>query len=83
MLSQIGLFHLYCSPYYRKAATGFTFLSSFVYQGHKNKKLASLVNSCISDWFELLYEMPHLQHIAKEICSFYVMSPPKPRYLDG
>ena len=83
MLGQIGLIHLFCSPCYHKAAIGFSFLSFLVYQGHKNKQLASLVDSCVNHWFALFYEILHLQHIVKEICSSYVMSLPNSRYLDG
>ena len=73
----------FCSPCYHKAATAFLFLSSLVYQGNRNKQLASLADSCINRWFWLFYKMPHLQHIVKETYSSYVMSRPKPRYLDG
>ena len=37
MLSQIGLIHLFCSPYFQKAGsstTGLLFLSSRFYQGY-------------------------------------------------
>ena len=41
----------FCSPCYHKAATAFLFLSSLVYQGNRNKQLASLADSCINHWF--------------------------------
>ena len=62
MLSPIGLIHLFCFLYYHKAATtGFLFLSSLSYQqGHTNKQLSSLADSCITDWFELPYKIPFI-----------------------
>ena len=73
MNSHIGLIHLFCFPYYHKAATGYLFLFSLYYQGHTNKQLAPTDESCITQWFELFYKIPlilyceHLQHFAKEI----------------
>ena len=48
MLSQIGLIHLFSCPCNTKAAKGFLFLFSLLYQGHTNKQLASLADSCIT-----------------------------------
>ena len=73
MLSQIGLIHLFCSPYYHKAAAGFLFFSSFGYQGHTNKQLPSLADNFITQWLELFYKIQlilyceHYRHFAKEM----------------
>ena len=83
ILSQIGLFHLFCSPYlpqgsYRTSIC-LPFLTKFIQTSN------CLADSHITHWFELLYKIPfilyfkHLQHFAKEICSSYSMSLPKPR----
>ena len=59
---------------------GFYFFSSLLYQGHTNKKLASLDGSCITQQFELFCKIllilfcEHIQHFAKEIGSSYFMS---------
>ena len=46
MLRQIGLIHLFCSPYLPRGSIGFLFLSSiFSKQDHTNKQLSSLVDS--------------------------------------
>ena len=65
----------------------FLFSSSLTYQGHTNKQLPSLADSCIIHWFKLFYKIPlilyfeHLQDFAKEISSSYFISLPKPKYL--
>ena len=45
--------HLFCSPIYHKAVTGFLLLPSVTYQGHTNKQLVSLADSYITHWLEL------------------------------
>ena len=57
MLSQIGLIHIFCSPYL-PAATGFLFLSSLSNQVLTNKQLSCLADSHKTHWFELLYKIP-------------------------
>ena len=82
MLSQIGLIHFFCSPYYHKVAAGFLFFSSFAYQGHTNKQLASLADSFITHWFELFYKIPlilhceHYQHFAKKMGMLFLLHVP-------
>ena len=69
MLSQIGFIYLFCSPYYHKEDI---FFSSLVYQGHTNQQLSSLPDSCITQWFELFYNVSlilyreHLQYFAED-----------------
>ena len=85
MLSQIGLNHLFCSPYLPQGSYMISILSSLSNQGHTNKQLYSLADSHVTHWFELLYKIPlilyceHLQHFTKEISSSYFMSLPKSR----
>ena len=82
MLSQIGLNHLFCSPYLPQGSYMISILSSLSNQGHTNKQLYSLADSHVTHWFELLYKIPlilyceHLQHFAKEICGSYFISLP-------
>ena len=55
MLSQIGLIHLFYSPYYYKVATGFLLFSSLLTMV---MQLASLADNCLTHWFELFYQIP-------------------------
>ena len=77
MLSHIGLIELFCSPYITARPVHVFLFSSFVvYQGHTNKQLPSLADSCIVLWLKLYCE--HLQHFAKKTSSSYFISVPKP-----
>ena len=80
MLSQISLIRLFCSPYLPQGSYKISFLSSLSKPGpYKQAIIFSSwpADSHINHWFELLYKIPlilyyeHLQHFAKEICSFY------------
>ena len=65
----------------------YLFLSFLAYQGHTDKQIACIADSCTTHWLELFFKIPliiyfeHLQHSAKEIRSSYFMFLPKPRYL--
>ena len=79
--TELASFISFFSPFYKVAAE-FWILSFLTYHGHTNKQWASLVDSYMTCWLELFYKISpilyceHLQHFAKEMCSFYLMSLP-------